>query len=214
MTADDDLELTVSPDSALIISARDGQILGRGRLRMMVGAEAPTLLVHAPKHAPATVIAPQRGRLDLTLARLVAPRQCTVRLDAPANVKLETLDGDPVDVDGLEFAYGTVIRDRTGQGAWLVRCPPKEASSKVEVSPRPPPRRVELSVEWPSGAALTIDCATQGTAPLSRTVRSGFVQVEAETEGGVVRRWVPAFSDTRLQLPEPKPPRVEPIEEG
>jgi hypothetical protein len=215
MSAEDDVALSVTPDSAVIVSERDGQILGRGRVRMMVGDEPPVVIVHAAGYAPTRVVLPTRGRLALSMGPASEPNTCLVRLVPPPGVELETLDGSPVSKKATQLEGATVVRDTTGQGAWLARCPVDDAERSVELGSRPPPRRVDLAIAWPAGARVTIDGEPQGATPISRTVRSGFVRVEAETEAGTVRRWIPAFSDTEVELPEPKPePEAEGVREA
>jgi len=218
MPAENDVELAVQPSSATIISERDGQILGRGLVRMMVGDDPPVLLAHAPGHYPARIVLPHRGRMLIGLTKIAGDSEaCLTRITVPPGVKLETMEGTRVDPDTVSFDVATVLRDGSGQGAWFIRCPPKERERKVVLPNRPPPQRVELEVEWPSGARVSVDGESQGTAPLSRTVRSGFVKVEAETDAGTVRRWIPAFTDTAVELPAPLPePRTNeaPADEG
>lgn len=205
MTTEDDVALSVTPDSAVIVSERDGQILGRGRARFMVGDEPPVVIVHAAGYAPTRIVLPTRGRLALSMGPAPTPTECLVRLVPPPGVDLETLDGAAVDEKAVQLEGALVLRDTTGQGAWLVRCPSSDGERRVELRSRPPPRRVDLAIDWPTGAKVAIDGEPQGMTPISRTVRSGFVRVEAETEAGVVRRWIPAFSDTKVELPSPKP---------
>ncbi len=208
LEARDDVLLTVQPDSATILSERDGQILGRGRIRVLVGREPPAILAAAPGHVPVRLPLPHRGEVSIRLAPIDPDQEaCEAELEYPRKLELQDLDGvafpsGPVSVSGAQ-----IVRDRSGQGAWLIRCPSRGETTEITLESRPPPRRIELTILEPEGARIIIDGEPQGRAPLARTVQSGFVKVEADALEWTVQRWVPAYNDTeiRMRIPSPRP---------
>ncbi|NJK89338.1 MAG: hypothetical protein HC923_07985 [Myxococcales bacterium] len=177
----------------------------RGRVRVMVADPTPALLITAPDHVPVRLLLPHRGAVDLALAPSVADSECVASLDAPNDLRLKTIEGDIIATSvPLRFKSAMVVRDGTGQGAWLLRCP-SPPENDIELRKYAPSRRVDLTVAGPIGADISIDGELQGAAPLTRSVRSGFVKVQAGSVKGVLQRWVPALTDLTIELPDPTP---------
>ncbi len=207
-----DVTVKVQPENASVFSAEDGTFLGAGATRILVGSEPPSVAVSAPGFVPVEVDLPRRGTLSVELLPSDDESQCSVRVRPPKGVTVEPTDESAVAVEKgrrwttWEFRGAALFVATQGRGAWVVACPEPGAEAKAKLDRRSTPRDVELEITWPTQGEIFIDGEPQGNAPMKRMVANRFVKVRAETPDGAVERWLPVFSDTRAELPEPIAP--------
>jgi hypothetical protein len=207
-----DVLLETVPADARIVGERDGASLGPSPVRLLVPAETSVaVLVTAPGYEPVRLILPTRGRVTVHLTSTGDVLDCPVDIQAPGSEPLEVvgLDIEPSETRRYSIPGAVVMRSVEGHGAWLVRCATYGGQRRHVFVSRKPGRDAQVEVTAPEGARLRIGGVGVGTVPGERDVEAGFVRLEAETDaGGTIARWVPAFSDTRVQLPRPAAKRA------
>ncbi|MEO1335340.1 MAG: hypothetical protein AAFV29_06835, partial [Myxococcota bacterium] len=199
--------LQASPSNASVISEQDGRILGQTPMRFLVPADSNyAVLIAAKGHEPTRLVLPTRGRLRTDLVPLDDRPPCSVTVRGASKETLTGIGAEKQADDIYKITGATVLRSEAGNGAWLVRCPALGGHSKTNLPPRDAPTPMHLSVNAPSGATIFIDNEAKGTVPHRGKVKSGFVQVKAETlRKGSTERWIPLFAPTRLTMPNPRP---------
>ena len=204
-----DVWVKVLPKNSALYSAEDGTFLGAGQARIMTGEDLPPLLAAAPGFVPARIPLPQRGSVSVELTPVEEETACSVRLRRPAGVQLSPAAGsaERTSVEGREevwsFRGAALLVAEVGRGAWIVDCPSPGATPRITLPRRSPAGEVQLEVTWPTRGEIFIDGEPQGGAPLKRTVPNRFVSIRAETPDGEVERWIPAFRDSQVELPDP-----------
>lgn len=200
-----DVSIRVEPSTAILVGELDGTTLGAGRADILVSKDPPAVLVAAPGHVPARVQLPQRGTVSLELAAAADEPPCAVRIEPPTATRLEAVadSAEQVQPDQWAFRGAGLFRAVGGRGAWLVPCPEDEQKAPVTLPPRPATRDVQLQITWPPQGEVFIDGEPQGSLPVSRYVPNGFTRVRVKWQKGEVERWLPVFSDTRAELPDP-----------
>ncbi|MEM1024523.1 MAG: hypothetical protein AAGD10_08555 [Myxococcota bacterium] len=204
-----DVWVKVKPENASLYSSEDGTFLGAGQARIMTGSELPKLVAAAPGYVPAQIPLPQRGTVSVELTRVEEETACSVEIRRPAGVQLSPVAGSAErssNADGDEiwsFRGAALLVAEVGRGAWVVDCPSPGATPRLSLPRRSPATEVELEVTWPTRGEIFIDGEPQGSAPLKRTVPNRFVSLRAETPDGEVERWIPAFRNSQIELPDP-----------
>lgn len=204
-----DVWVKVRPENASLYSAEDGTFLGAGQARIMTGEESPQLVAAAPGFVPAQIPLPQRGSVSVELTRVEEETACSVRIRRPIGVQLSpaAASAERTSVDGRDevwsFRGAALLVAEVGRGAWVVDCPSPGSTPRLTLPRRSPAGEVQLEVTWPTRGEIFIDGEPQGGAPLKRTVPNRFVSLRAETPDGEVERWIPAFRDSQVELPDP-----------
>ena len=198
--------LQASPANAVVVSERDGQILGQTPMRFLVPSDVEyAVLVTADGHEPTRLILPTRGRLRTDLVPLDERPPCRIRLTTPEQEKLVGVGAD-VEIGDLYGINGAaVLRSPSGAGAWLVRCPALGGRASLTLPVRPAPALFKMSVMSPAGAEIAIDGQEKGKVPFKEDLKARFVRVKATTlRSGEAERWIPLFTTTRLKMPKPR----------
>lgn len=197
-----------SPADAVVVSERDGRILGPVPQRFLVppGTE-PVVLIAAPGHEPARLVLPERGRVAANLTPLPAVvDKCALAVSEEDH---HAYEGVAAQIDAgsrLVVRGAAVVRARTGAGAWLVRCPKLGGTGMLALERDPVPE-VAVSVVGPTGGDVSIDGGRLGRVPVEARVRGAFVEVQVTTESGErISRWVPTLAPTEIQLPSSSGP--------
>ena len=201
------VRIDATPATALVVSERDGRILGRAPIKTIVppGAEV-AVLVAAPGHEPQRIVLPNSGVVE---ARLVAlpedVKPCALDLAADARERFEGVGANLVVGNRLAVRGAAVVRARedSGQtGAWLVRCPSFGGGDHIELT-RPATRSASITIAEPRGAAVYLDEVPVGEAPVTAKIRGAFTRVSIAR--GALRHqvWIPTLHDTSFALPFP-----------
>lgn len=197
-----------SPADAVVVSERDGRVLGPVPQRFLIPqGTAPVVLIAAPGHEPTRLVLPERGRVAANLTPLPATiDSCALAVSTKDQALYEGVAAR-IERDGRLVVRGAaVVRAKTGAGAWLVRCPKLGGSGMVALEQDPVPE-VLVQVIAPAAAEVSIDGGRLGTTPVEARVRGAFVEVQITTaEGERISRWVPTLAPTEVQMPSTSGP--------
>lgn len=197
-----------SPADAVVVSERDGRILGPVPQRFLVPhGTAPVVLIAAPGHEPTRLVLPERGRVAANLTPLPSSiDSCALAVAAEDQALYEGVAARIERGSRLVVRGAAVVRAKTGAGAWLVRCPKLGGSGMVALEQDPVPE-VLVQVIAPADAEVSIDGGRLGLVPVEARVRGAFVEVQITTrEGERISRWVPTLAPTEVQMPSTSGP--------
>lgn len=204
-----EVRLDVSPSEALVVAEDDGTVLGKTPLTFLLPSEPPTaVLIAAKGFEPQRIVLPERGRISSALLPLDKPAPCSIDLRVPDNVRLEGVGGE-FEAGGKVYKIpgAIVLRDMRKKGAWLVRCPSLGGTTVQTLATRPPIKRIELNITAPTDGTAYARDEKLGHTPIRLFIEGGFAPVKIELDrGGSAERWVPLFTDTSLEMPQPSPP--------
>lgn len=208
-TSANEVIVNAVPSTAVVVSERDGQILGPVPIVLQVPPEHQVaVLVTAKGYEPQRLVLPSRGSVSTELLRLPADADpCAMALPDGAEQAYEGVLAD-VGTEGQLVVIGAaVVRAKDGRGpkagAWTIRCPRFGGRDHV-ILRRPPLGAARLSVTGPSGATVYLNDRNVGPVPLARTVEAAFTKVTLRRGDLAVSRWVPTDVPVAVDLRLPQ----------
>lgn len=203
LTPWNDVLLETVPANAHVIGERDGAELGPSPVRLLVpDGQDIAVLVTARGFEPVRLILPTRGRVTVHLTSTEGVVDCPVELSAPGSLEVV---GMALAGEGGRYLIpgAVVIRSTERHGAWLVRCATFGGQRRHRFVSRSAglPAEINLRVSAPTAATIDVEGEPIGTSPAESTSPAGFLRVGAQLKDKTVRRWVPAFGDTVVELP-------------
>ncbi len=200
-----DVVVTASPPTAVVVSERDGLILGQVPQLIMVPPNLEvSVLIAARGHEPQRLILPHRGSVSTSLLPLPPdPPPCVLALPGGEPDAYEGVEAT-VQADGQLVIPGAAViraKDRRGarSGAWAIRCPAFGGQgSLLHRRPSVVPARIE--VDGPSGAVVYLNDRNVGPVPARKTVLGAFTKVSLRTAVRSVSRWIPTETDVSVQM--------------
>lgn len=203
-TAANRVRVEAKPAGTVVVSERDGRILGPTPLSLVVPPGHDfKVLVAAAKHEPQRLVLPDRGTISTRLAKL-PPDASTCAIDLPPE-DVERFEGVGADLawgDRLAVRGAAVVRVRDGRaerGAWLVRCPNFGGGDRVELV-RPAPETVTIELTAPVGVEVSIDGNRVGTIPLTYESDRAFGNVVFEEGERRTQVWIPTSHPATFAL--------------
>lgn len=206
-THENAVRIDADPQGAIIVGERDGRVLGRAPLRVLVptGVEA-SVLVTAPGHEPQRLVLPDRGVIRARLERLPKDvKPCGLDLAADAKTNYEGVAADLTYGDHLAVHGAAVVRLRGAterRGAWLVRCPSFGGGDHVALDGAPLPKAT-ITLAGPPGSIGFLEDEALGPLPVTIPIEAAFSRVAVELDERRYATWIPTAEDAKFTLPEP-----------
>ncbi|MEM7678302.1 MAG: hypothetical protein AAF449_20105 [Myxococcota bacterium] len=198
-TSANELMIDAMPPSAVVISERDGLILGPVPLAMMVPSGIDVaVLITARGYEPQRLVLPDRGSISTRLTRLPPNADaCAVDLPTSAGARYEGIEADIVSGGNFRVRGAAVVRI-PGEGAWAVRCPPL-GGGHLTVHRQTLPM-VSLAIDAPIGSTVFMNGNEVGTAPLRRPVRGAFTEITLREGDKTMTRWIPTTEPVAVSM--------------
>lgn len=197
----DEVELVVTPDSALVIAELDGRMLGKTPMIFLVAPNVErAVMVYREGYEPQRIMLPERGRVHIELRPIEKREPCSVELSAPRGTQLEGVGAELNGFEHHSIPGAAVVRAKAGgraQGAWLVRCPPDGRSNAIELKSRARSELHTIELISPQGVPVYADGIMAGA---QTKVSGAFAELRMEIGGRSIERWLATDSDATVQL--------------